>query len=114
MASVRRVASALALLLGVACASPTLPLPPPTAPTITLGAQPGTVRLTSTQGAEPNAVIIVINRNADLPRDKRVSGTIADERGNWDVEVFATSGDALDITQDNGSARSPVTTVTVR
>jgi hypothetical protein len=113
MAKRSRAAFVLALALGLGCTSPTLPLPPPTAPTITAGSTPDTVKLDGTS-AEPNAVIIVVNRNNDLPRDKRVSGTIADEAGTWDVEVVAKTGDALDIAQDNGSVRSPVTTVTVR
>lgn len=108
-----RAVFVLALAAGLACTSPTLPLPPPTAPTITAGSRPDTVKLDGTS-AEPNAVILVINRNTDLPRDKRVSGTIADEQGTWDVEVVAKRGDALDIAQDNGTARSPMTTVTVR
>jgi hypothetical protein len=113
MAPLRRVALALAVVAGLSCTSPTLPLPPPTAPTITTGSQPDTVKLEGTS-AEPNAVIIIVNRNPDLPRDKRVSGTIADEVGTWEAEVVAKAGDALDITQDNGHVRSPVTTVTVR
>jgi hypothetical protein len=105
---------ALACAGAVACASPTLPLPPPTAPSMVTGSAPDTVKLTSLQGAEPNAVIIVINRNTDLPRDQRVSGTISDEQGSWELEVTARPGDLLDIAQDNGTVRSPHTTVTVR
>jgi hypothetical protein len=114
MAPLRRALYAVAVAVGVACTSPTLPLPPPTAPTITAGTEPDTVKLTSVKGSEPNAIIIVINRDTDLPRDKRVSGTIADEAGTWEVEVPAKTGDVLDIAQDNGKVRSSTTTITVR
>ena len=109
-------ASALVLAAGLAlgCTSPTLPLPPPTAPLISTGTTPDTVRLASIEGAEPNALIVVVNRNETLPRNRRVTGTIADERGSWDVAVVATIGDVLDISQESGNTRSPGTTVTVR
>lgn len=91
-----------------------MPLPPPTAPLISTGTTPDTVRLASIEGAEPNALIVVVNRNETLPRNRRVTGTIADERGSWDVAVVATIGDVLDISQESGNTRSPGTTVTVR
>ena len=91
-----------------------MPLPPPTAPLISTGTTPDTVRLASIEGAEPNALIVVVNRNETLPRNRRVTGTIADERGSWDVAVVATVGDVLDISQESGNTRSPGTTVTVR
>jgi hypothetical protein len=107
------------LLVGVAalvmaCTTPTLPLPPPTAPSIATGSEPDTVTLTSQNGSEPNALIIVVNRNPDHPRDKRVSGTLADEHGSWVLDVFAKPGDFLDISQESGTVRSPPTTVQVR
>ena len=106
--------SAVPLLLAVACTSPTLPLPPPTAPLISLGTEPDTFKLASVNGAEPNALVVIVNRNEALPRSKRVSGTIADENGSWDATVFAKVGDVLDISQESGTTRSPGTTVTVR
>lgn len=98
----------------VACTSPTLPLPPPSTPSITVGSTPDTFHLSSINGAEPNAVVIVINRATDLPRSQRVSGTIADELGTWELDVKARAGDVLDISQESGSTRSPSVTVTVR
>jgi len=119
---VSKVGAALALALvltspltsPLACTSPTLPLPPPTAPSISTGTEPEHVKLVSTQGAEPNALIVVVNRNLDLPRGKRVAGTLADEQGSWELEVFASPGDYLDISQESGTTRSPTTTVQVR
>jgi hypothetical protein len=116
-ARLRRAWSAVGLLLALAttaCTSPTLPLPPPAAPIISVGSTPDTVRLASVDGAEPNALIVIVNRNEALPRDKRVTGTIADERGSWEATVIAAAGDVLDISQESGSTRSPITTVTVR
>jgi hypothetical protein len=117
MASLRPIRawlSALAVAGAVACTSPTLPLPPPTPPSVTTGSQPDFVHLSSQNGAEPNALIIIVNRNTDLPRHQRVTGTIADENGSWDVDVRAKTNDVLDISQESGSTRSPVTTITVR
>ena len=106
--------AALALACTSACTSPTLPLPPPAAPLISTGSDPDHFKLTSIQGSEPNALIIIVNRREDLPRDQRVSGTIADEKGSWDATVIAKVGDVLDISQESGSTQSPGTTVTVR
>ena len=103
------------LLAGVlACTSPTLPLPPPATPFISTGTSPDTFKLTSMQGAEPNALIVVVNRDEALAPDKRVTGTIADGTGSWDVTVNAKVGDVLDVSQESGTARSASTTVTVR
>lgn len=104
----------LVAALAFACTSPTLPLPPPVAPLVSTGTTPDTVHLASVEGADPNALIVIVNRNEALPRNKRVTGTIADERGSWDVTVVATVGDVLDISQESGSTRSASTTVTVR
>jgi hypothetical protein len=100
--------------LALACTSPTLPLPPPASPSISSGTSPDTFKLTSIAGAEPNALIVVVNRDETLARDKRVTGTIADEHGSWDATVIAKVGDVLDISQESGTSRSAGTTVTVR
>lgn len=115
MAFGRRAALSLAsATLLVACTSPTLPLPPPIEPTISLGSEPNTVILRSERGSLPNALIVIVNRNESLPRNQRVSGTLADGQGSWDVEIVASTGDVLDISQETGTTQSPVTTVTVR
>lgn len=108
------LAVSLALSPCLGCTSPTLPLPPPTAPFISSGTEPDTFKLVSVNGAEPNALVVIVNRNEALPRNKRVTGTIADEQGSWDAIVFAKVGDVLDVSQESGSVRSPGTTVTVR
>ena len=96
-----------------ACTSPTLPLPPPAEPSILASVTPGLVTLTSTTGAQPNAIIVVFNTNPAVSRDDRVSATQADERGSWKVDVVASSGDRLDITQEIDTDRSPSTSITV-
>lgn len=105
---------AATLAVGTACTTPTLPLPPPASPSIVEGTEPGTYHLSSLNGAEPNSLIIVVNRNEAVARDKRVSGTIADAQGSWELDVPATVGDLLDISQESGTVRSPTITVTVR
>ncbi len=109
-----RAMLALGASAAFACTSPTLPLPPPAAPTVSVGSEPDTFRLTSAEGALPNALIVIVNRNEALPRFKRVSGTIADERGSWEAIVTAKPGDTLDISQESGTSRSGGTSVTVR
>jgi hypothetical protein len=96
-----------------ACAAPTLPLPPPSEPTIAPQGTAGTYRLSSERGAQGNAIIVIINRNPDVPRNKRVSGAQADAEGTWEAQVIAQPGDALDITQEFGTTRSPSITVVV-
>lgn len=113
-ASARSFVLAALAAAALACTSPTLPLPPPALPSVTTGSTPGTYKLSSLQGSEPNALIIIVNRNTDLPRNKRVTGTIADNQGSWDVDVVANPDDTLDITQEVGAVGSPVTTVTVK
>jgi hypothetical protein len=117
MASLRRLVSgisAAACALALACTSPTLPLPPPASPTISAGSTPDTIHLTSAAGAEPNALVVIVNRNTDLPRNQRVTGTISDEQGTWDGEVIAHPNDTLDISQEVGAVRSPSTTIVVK
>ncbi len=104
----------LVAMFASACTSPTLPLPPPATPFISAGSSPDTFKLASVQGAEPNALIVIVNRNESLARDKRVTGTIADANGSWDATVTATVGDVLDVSQESGTSRSASTTVTVR
>ncbi|MBX3262547.1 MAG: hypothetical protein KIS78_23795 [Labilithrix sp.] len=105
---------ALAVAAGVACTSPTLPLPPPAQPTVSVGSEPNTFRLKSERGAIPNALIVVVNRNELLPRDQRVEGTLADELGSWELEIVANAGDTVDISQEDGTTRSPTTTIVLK
>jgi hypothetical protein len=95
------------LVLAVACASPTLPLPPPMAPTIAAGADAHHFVLTAAcGGADAGATIIIENTDTSLPDDERISGSLASGCGAWDATVYANLGDVLNITQDNGSVVS--------
>jgi hypothetical protein len=94
--------------LVVACTSPTLPLPPPAIPTVeTDGLPTGKVKLVSVQGADPSAIIVTYNDDPKLPDDERVGGAQADENGSWDATIFASPGDSIEITQQEGLEISP-------
>jgi hypothetical protein len=101
-------------LASVACTSPTLPLPPPAQPTVSVGSEPNTFRLKSEKGALPNALVIVVNRNESLSRGERVDGTIADPQGSWELVIAGHVGDLVDISQQDGATQSPATTVTLK
>ena len=105
---------ALSLALVPGCTSPTLPLPPPALPTISTGSEPNTFELKSERGALPNALIVVVNRNEALSRDERVEGTIADVQGSWQLRIKGFAGDVVDISQEDGATRSPVTTTQLK
>jgi hypothetical protein len=101
------IAGALACLGIVgACASPTLPLPPPAVPDVGPSTEAGRVHLFSRHGAEANAIIVVVNLNPSVPLNQRVDGAQADQEGTWDADVLASSGDVLEITQEFGGTRS--------
>ncbi len=89
------------------CLSPTLPLPPPEAPTLEPAGDPDHVKLVAgCGGAEANAIIVIVNSNPAVPDDLAVSGSRADNCGAWDALVYAHSGDTLDVTQEFGDTRS--------
>ena len=93
--------------LGVACASPTLPLPPPEEPTIGPGVDADHVKLSvGCGGADPNALIVIVNTNTAVPDDDAVTGSIVSACGSWDAMPYAHTGDFLDITQEIGTERS--------
>jgi hypothetical protein len=105
------VAAVIAAFVG--CTSPTLPLPPPAIPIFSSSSVAGKVHLASERGAEPNAIVIVYNRNPAVPLDERVSGAQADGDGSWDADVIASGGDYLDVSQHSGGTMSPSITVRV-
>ncbi len=109
----RRFLAIICVAFGVACASPTLPLPPPSIPTMSqMDATHYT--LSSTAGVEANALVILYNQNPAVSLQDRVSGVQADEEGNWTQTIVATKGDAIDITQEFGTTKSPPTTIELR
>lgn len=104
----------LVLFGAAACVSPTLPLPPPETPLVSQGSEPNRFVLTGAKGgALPDAFVIAINQSVAVPRDKRVSGTQADEEGRWRIELFARPGDRIDVTQERGDTRSPTLSIAI-
>ncbi len=102
------------LAVALACNSPTLPLPPPAIPTVSASPEPGKVHLSSDKGAEPNAIIVIINTNPNVTRDKNVGGATADDNGSWFTDVYATDGDVLDISQEFGTTKSAPIRIVVK
>jgi hypothetical protein len=64
-------------------------------------------------GAESNAVIVIVNLNPQVPGDMAVSGALASGCGAWDAEIYAHSGDTIDVTQEFGETRSPPAVIQV-
>jgi hypothetical protein len=107
MSTMLRLAGVLGLASASSCLSPTLPLPPPEAPTLEAGSDADHVKLVAgCGGAESNAIIVIVNANPAVPGDLAVSGARADDCGAWDALVYAHSQDELDITQEFGETRS--------
>jgi len=111
----RRALAALPfVMLVLACASPTLPLPPPETPTIGPGPDANHVQLSDPcGGADNDAVIIVVNANPNVSNANAVSGTRADGCGAWQVAVYAHKGDVLEVTQQSGANLSQTLEVMV-
>jgi hypothetical protein len=98
-----------------ACVSPTLPLPPPDAPVIVPGTDADHVELRAAcDGAQPNAILIIINTNPEVANDLAISGSRASSCGSWDATVYAHSNDTLQITQTVGDQASTAVLVTVQ
>ena len=100
----RTLALAFAALLGLplavgGCASPTLPLPPPETPTITIG-EGGLVTLNG--NAIPNSIVYGLNQQAE-------QGVIVKAGGNgaYTMSLKANLGDFVSIWQEVGVDRSP-------
>jgi hypothetical protein len=107
-------AAATFVALVLACASPTLPLPPPEAPEQTVVDAQHVNLVGTCGGALPAADIQVQNlTRSDPTTHGQFVGTIATACGSWEIDsVFAFSGDSLVVTQvyDNKvSLPTPVT-----
>ena len=109
----RSILARTALVALVACASPTLPLPPPDAPLVSAGVRPGTVHLVGAN-AQANAEILIRNMNDAVPRDHQLGGSIVNPDGTWDADVYGGNGDVLNITQQVGNDISPPAIVTIK
>jgi len=101
----RRTLLAIGLLAG-ACYAPTLPLPPPQKPEITL-TDTGQFRL---RGAvEPNAQVFAINERNGL-----IDGQQVDRSGHYDFTLqSAVGGDLMQLWYQVGTDLSPTTVFTL-
>src|ERR1700689_3080214 len=97
----------------VACASPTLPLPPPSIPSLSR-TDSTHVTLSSVGGVEANAIVVIYNRNPNVSLQERVTGVQADTNGSWTQTIVASLNDVVDITQEFGTTQSPPTTVQIQ
>lgn len=110
-----RVGPLVWVVASAACASPTLPLPPPMQPTVGMGSDANHVKLSSPcGGAEGGAIVVVENTNTSVANDQRVSGSVASTCGAWDANVYAHSGDVLQVTQEFGTQTSTPVVVQIR
>jgi hypothetical protein len=65
------------------------------------------------QSVTPNAIVIAYNQNPSVKREERVTATLSDEFGSWDMDVTASPGDVIDITQESSNTSSPSVQITV-
>ena len=107
----RALAASLLAALAGACASPTLPLPPPELVSVGLGPDADHVTLTGLCGGTPrNVDIVIVNKggsNVVVPLDQAVGGAHTDPTcGKWDATVFAHPGDLLHVSYIEGDELS--------
>lgn len=88
-----------AALAAAGCLSPTLPLPPPSQPTITSTETQGLVRLAGT--VEPESEVFALNRNTNL-----ISGQYT-LSGAYDFTIEAQERDAISLWYVHGTTESP-------
>lgn len=113
---VRRVFAVVSLvgvaLVGAACASPTLPLPPPAVPTIGPGPMAGQVHLSAQCGGSQAGATVLVIDDAQ-PIGKRDSVTVSDNCGAWALDVYASAHDVLQVQQIVGAEISDAVSVQV-
>ncbi len=80
------------LLLVLGCTSPTLPLPPPEAPTESAGGNAQTIILNGV-GATPGALVVIQNQNTNYPQPDAAATVKGD--GTWTVSLNAVKNDTL-------------------
>ncbi len=91
--------AAVALLVG-GCLAPTLPLPPPSKPTIAGPDSSGNVELTGS--VQPNSEVYVRNYAST-----DIYGQITGGDGAYDVTLPAQGGDQLELWYVSGKDQSP-------
>lgn len=104
----------LPLGMAAACVSPTLPLPPPATPEVTEGVDADHVQLSSgCGGVENGADVEIINTNPNVPSPEVGVVALASACGAWSTQVYAHTGDVLDVMQQYAGQTSPPITVQV-
>jgi hypothetical protein len=100
----RRLPAVLALGLVLACASPTLPLPPPQAPDQLMTDADHVLLTSGCGGVEPSAFVTVLNTS--LPASGEPLGVVLEATtcGSWSAKLYAHPTDVLDITQQVGQS----------
>ena len=104
----------LALGVAVACVSPTLPLPPPATPEVTEGVDADHVLLSSPcGGVQGYADVEIINTNPNVPSGDVGIVAGASVCGAWSAQVYAHTGDVLNVMQQYAAQTSPPLTFQV-
>ena len=102
----RRSLLLVAGLAGVACLSPTLPLPPPDRPEVGLPDSNGLVRL---QGvAAPQSEVIAWNHANDV-----IAGQVTRDSARYDFQIQASVGDFIELWYIQGDEESSTVRFTV-
>ena len=106
----------VAVAFAFGCMSPTLPLPPPAAPSELADTDPTKVTLHGTN-AQPASTIIIYNLNPqaseNLNETQKVTATLVREDGTWDATIFAMKGDTVTIYDIEDGEWSQSTTYTI-
>lgn len=101
------VGAALCLAAGLlsACLSPTLPLPPPSNPTVSGADADGNVHITGY--VLPDSEVFVLNH-----ANNAIAGQLT-SNGSYDFEIRAAQNDAMSIWYVQDTVQSPTTDFTV-
>jgi hypothetical protein len=103
----RRLPAALALGLVLACASPTLPLPPPAAPVQQMVDATDVHLSYGCGGVEGGASVTVMNQTESNPATHDFGVVaIASACGAWDALIYAQTNDHLVVTYTVGTDTS--------
>jgi len=95
-----------ASLLAVSCLSPTLPLPPPSDPTVTSTDTAGLVRLTG--NVEPESEVFALNHSTNLIRGQYTP------TGAYDFTLEAQERDGISLWYVHGTIQSPTNDFVLR
>jgi hypothetical protein len=100
------------------CLAPTLPIPPPSEPTVTFNESQQTVTLSGGKGsASPNAMVLVTNESGQSRCKSGCNNTgykLAIEDGSWDpITVAAQRNDVVTVQQFTNGESSTVREIIV-